>query len=83
VNKAGSCGIIVNLDLKSYNPNLLTSTLSIKIVPSTGSMSRKRAKVREDFPAPVRPTIPTFSLGLTSRVIFLRTRSRPSLYLVL
>ncbi len=29
--------------------------------PPAASTILKRAKVREDFPAPVRPTIPTYS----------------------
>ncbi|TNN31208.1 hypothetical protein EYF80_058640 [Liparis tanakae] len=35
------------------------STPSMKIWPSDASMMRNSASVREDLPAPVRPTIPT------------------------
>ncbi len=45
-------------------------------------MIRKRAKANDDFPAPVLPTIPIFSPGLTEQEKFLRTRSSPGRYLV-
>lgn len=41
-----------------------TSIPSIVIAPLKGSTNRKRAVVRVDFPAPVRPTIPTYVLYL-------------------
>ncbi len=44
---------------------------------------RNRAKVNDDFPAPVRPTTPTLSPGFTSNDILLRTSSKPSRYRVL
>ena len=50
---------MVNLDLRSYNPNLVISSPSIVIVPDAGSRRRNIDSVREDLPAPVRPTIPT------------------------
>lgn len=45
---------------KVCNPILDMSTPSIKIDPSAASTMRNRLRVNEDFPAPVRPTIPTF-----------------------
>ena len=50
------------LALRSFNPIFRTSTPSIMILP-LGSARRNKAATRLDFPAPVRPTIPTFSLG--------------------
>lgn len=40
-----------------------------------------KARVKLLFPAPVRPTIPTFSPPLTSKDTFFNTRSKPSRYL--
>lgn len=54
-----TCGIIVSFDLKSCSPILPISTSSMIIFPIAGSMILNRAKVKDDFPAPVRPTIPT------------------------
>lgn len=52
------------------------------ILPAVGSMILNNAKVRDDFPAPVRPTTPIFSLALMSSVMSLSTGSRPSRYRV-
>ena len=38
--------------------------------------------VREDFPEPVLPTIPTLSPALISRLTPFSTRGSPSLYLI-
>ena len=54
-----TCGIIVSLDRRSCSPIVPISTLSMMILPIAGSIILNKAKVREDFPAPVRPTIPT------------------------
>lgn len=42
------------------NPILDISTPSTKIDPSAASTIRNKLRVKEDFPAPVRPTIPTY-----------------------
>jgi len=47
--------------------------------PSAGSTSLKSASVSEDFPAPVRPTIPTFWPPSISKETFFKTKSSPSL----
>ena len=47
------------LDLKSCSPTSVISTPSILMVPF-GSASLRRAANKDDFPAPVWPTIPTF-----------------------
>lgn len=54
----GSCGIIEMCLLRKFSPNVLVSTLSIVILPSVGA-NLKSADIRDDFPAPVLPTIPT------------------------
>lgn len=59
-NSTGSCGRMVNLDLRSCKPNFVTSSPSIVILPEEGSRSRNTEYVKEDFPAPVLPTIPTW-----------------------
>ena len=38
----------------------------------------RKAETRDDFPAPVRPTIPIFSPGFILQLIPFRTRSNPS-----
>ena len=48
--------MMVSRDLKSYNPNLVISMLSMIIVPSTGSIILNKANVNDDLPAPVLPT---------------------------
>lgn len=53
----GSCGIMEILDLKSFNPTVAMSTPSISMAPSMGA-NLKREAIKEDLPAPVRPTIP-------------------------
>lgn len=45
--------------LKSCSPISVVKILSIQIFPS-GSDNLKRAEMRELFPAPVLPTIPTY-----------------------
>jgi len=55
--------MIVKADLKVNSPSSAMLMSSIFIQPPEASMSLKSAKVRDDFPAPVRPTIPTFSPG--------------------
>ena len=67
----------------------------MEIVPLVGSIILKRAKLRLDLPAPVRPTMPTcrnfhdlwasvftFSLSKTSRLKFSRTQGNSGRYLV-
>ena len=49
--------------------------------PVAGSTRRKRATSRELFPAPVLPTMPSFSPGSTWNCKPLRTSGRPSRYL--
>ena len=45
--------------LKSANPSLVASMSSIWMLP-VGSFSLRRQEMRDDLPAPVRPTMPTF-----------------------
>lgn len=56
-NNTGSWGMMEILDLRSLNPTLLMSTPSMVIVPSIG-VSLNIDAIMDDFPAPVRPTIP-------------------------
>ena len=53
--------MIVIRDLRSLSPIVAISIPSIRMAPPTDSMIRNRASVREDFPAPVLPTIPTLA----------------------
>ena len=52
-------GMMVRFWRRSWRPIVAISTSSIMIVPPAASSTRKRQLVREDFPAPVRPTTPT------------------------
>lgn len=57
-NNAGSCGMIEILDRRSCSPIRMVFTPSMCISPEEGSTRRNKAVMREDLPAPVRPTIP-------------------------
>ena len=54
-----TCGSTVSRERKSCNPRDVMSSPSMVIVPEDGSNKRKRAKVKDDLPAPVLPTMPT------------------------
>lgn len=51
---------MVILNRKSWSPIFAILIPSIIISPSAASLIRNKPKVREDFPAPVLPTIPTW-----------------------
>jgi len=55
---------MVNLERTSCSPSVEMLTPSMYIAPPAPSMSRNRAKVKDDFPAPVLPTIPTYKYRL-------------------
>ena len=78
--KSLPCGIIDIFFRNSCNPILLMFMSSIKIVP-VGSDSLNRAVISEDFPAPVRPTIPILSLASVLKLIFFRMILEFSSYL--
>lgn len=61
VNRTGSCGMIDIFRRRSCKPISDVNTPSTKILPS-GSVKRNSAEIRELFPAPVRPTIPTWPM---------------------
>ena len=52
---------MVILERRSWSPIVAMSQLSMTMEPVAGSMIRNRASVREDLPAPVRPTMPTYT----------------------
>ena len=56
---------------KSFNAILEMLMSSIRIVP-VGSASLNKAVINVDLPAPVRPTIPTLSLGAVLKLIFFK-----------
>ena len=61
VNSVGSCGMMVTF-LLSYSSEIsLMFSPSISIEPPQISTILVKARLRVDFPAPVLPTIPTFS----------------------
>lgn len=80
-NIVGSCGIMLNLERKSWRPILHMSTSSIKMLPCLGSTMRKSACINVDLPLPVRPTTPTFFLPGMIHVMFFKTDGRCSAYL--
>lgn len=62
--------VMFDLNYKRFRDDMSTS--SISIIPSTVSIILKRLRVSVDFPAPVLPTIPIFSIGLMVREKFWR-----------
>lgn len=72
------CMSSIVIDLKSWRPILHISILSIIMLPSRGSTTRKMACMRVDFPLPVLPTTPTFFFPGIVQVIFFRTDGRCS-----
>ena len=64
-------GIIDILFRKWFNPMSEMLILSIKIFP-VGSESLNRAVIRDDFPAPVLPTIPIFSFLPVLKLTFFK-----------
>ncbi|RNA37471.1 hypothetical protein BpHYR1_032270 [Brachionus plicatilis] len=75
--------IIVSLCLRSCRPIFLIFIPSIIISPTLFSKSLNKAKVSELLPAPVLPTIPIFSPGIISALIFRRTNAESSRYFTL
>ena len=62
----------------AHNSTQLLSFLTM-IEPSAGSTNLNKARVSDDLPAPVLPTIPTFCPPSISKETLFKTRSRPSL----
>ena len=67
--------------LNYFRLNVDISTPSMIIRPSYASNNLSNDIVIVDFPAPVLPTTPIFSLGLISRVTSLIANGKLSLYL--
>ena len=61
-------------DSWSWTPVMHTPSMNIS--PSASGM-RRRADIMDDFPSPVRPTIPNLFLGWISKVKFLSTTGPP------
>ena len=53
-----TCGMIVIFDLRSWSPIVEISIPSITMLPFAFSRILNNAIVKDDFPAPVLPTIP-------------------------
>mmetsp|Transcript_21198 Transcript_21198/g.64680 ORF Transcript_21198/g.64680 Transcript_21198/m.64680 type:complete len:239 (+) Transcript_21198:505-1221(+) len=77
VKSTGSCGIMASRERSSLSGNVAVSIPSMVMVPSRISPMRKSATRIEDFPAPVRPTIPTFSEGRMVKFKSLNTSGKP------
>lgn len=60
VSSVSTWGMMVMRDRRSWSPISAMSTPSIKIFPFAASRILKIPRAREDFPAPVLPTIPTW-----------------------
>lgn len=73
-----------NSDCNTYRKLLslteLMSTPSNSIWPWFSSTIRNRARNNEDFPEPVRPTMPTLSPGNTSKLTPSRALGKPGRY---
>lgn len=55
---AVTCGMMVSFERRSCRPISAIFTWSMVISPAAASSSLNRQSVMEDFPAPVRPTMP-------------------------
>ena len=83
LNRKGVCGITERCCLRECRPIFRASyPPTFKTDPASGSMRRKRVWMIEDFPAPVRPTIPILCPAFAVKVTSFNTRGSPSLYLV-
>lgn len=60
-NKNESCGTSAMRDRSTFSGSVDMSTISIFIRPELSGAIRNNAAISEDFPAPVRPTIPILS----------------------
>ena len=60
--------MMVSADLSLDSPRCAMLTPSIVMLPPVPSMILNKDKVKDDFPAPVLPTMPTFSVGFTENV---------------
>lgn len=54
--------MIVSFDRTSPSPILAMSSPSMYIEPPAASRMRNRQRVRDDLPAPVRPTTPILNI---------------------
>ncbi len=70
--------MMVSADLSLPSPSCEMVSPSMLMDPPADSIILNRARVSEDFPAPVRPTIPIFSPEDTLQSMPFSTRSRPS-----
>ena len=75
--------MIVRASLSLFNPMWAILNPSMQIEPWVPSIILNRAKVNDDFPAPVRPTMPTFCSGLMEKDTPRRTKSIPALEKIL
>ena len=64
----GTCGMMDILLRRSWSPSDRQLTPSILTKPS-GSANLNNAAIREDFPAPVRPTIPTWNENISLQTL--------------
>lgn len=69
-NKNESCGTSAIRDRIILNGKVAISTVSMVIRPACSGAIRRRAAIRDDLPAPVRPTIPILSQDDVWNVIF-------------
>lgn len=77
-----SCKMTLMLDRRSPNCRVEISLPSISMCPLLASSILSKQSSRDDFPLPVRPTIPIRSPALTLRVTPFSTSPRSSLYRV-
>ncbi len=73
--------MIVMLERSSSRLSLEISVPSISTLPAKGSRIRSKLSSTVDFPLPVLPTMPIFSLDLILTVKFLSAGSSSNLYL--
>mmetsp|Transcript_40578 Transcript_40578/g.100772 ORF Transcript_40578/g.100772 Transcript_40578/m.100772 type:complete len:216 (-) Transcript_40578:1497-2144(-) len=82
LKRTGSCGIIARRERSASRDIVEMSIPSIVIAPSLSSHKRKSATKMDDLPAPVRPTMPSFSPPAMSSSSPLSTGARSTRYAI-
>jgi len=72
--------MILIFERSFYKLKVEISVPSINILPEEAYKILKRPNIKELFPLPVRPTMPTLSPGFITRFKFLRTSPSYGLY---
>mmetsp|Transcript_2948 Transcript_2948/g.7319 ORF Transcript_2948/g.7319 Transcript_2948/m.7319 type:complete len:256 (-) Transcript_2948:432-1199(-) len=80
VKRAGTWGIMASAPRSWCRPSWLMSTPSTRMTPASSSIRRNSVLIRDDLPAPVRPTTPTLLPAATLMSSPRNTSGRPARY---